>query len=83
MRREDSDLEMPRRFPMELMRWSLVKVMDECSWEKRNSVLKGSLFLCLCHGRLSMGSVFSPKVWLLRKAILGVRTSLKMVAGEP
>jgi hypothetical protein len=26
--REDSNLEMPRWFPMELMRWSLVRIMD-------------------------------------------------------
>jgi hypothetical protein len=33
--REDSNLEMPRRFPMELVRWSLVRAMGACSCEKK------------------------------------------------
>jgi hypothetical protein len=33
--REDSNLEMPRRLPMDSMRWSLVKVIDGCPLGER------------------------------------------------
>jgi hypothetical protein len=63
MRREDSNLEMPRRSLMELIRWFLVRVMDACSWEKKLSVLNGLLFLCLRHVDLSSERYFVQALW--------------------
>jgi hypothetical protein len=44
MMRVDSNLDMPRRFPMELMMWSLVRAMDALLREE-GVVLNGVLFL--------------------------------------